>query len=121
MKTKEELQVFVKKKLKRGYPEGELINDLLQEGYSNDEIQKAIYEPAITDNGPAKQSRQQTSYPTWFVLTSAAGVVGLSFISVSLFRNNLLWYILLGIGLAGLLIRFILPLINEGKKKKNNS
>lgn len=116
MKTQEELQVFVKKKLKRGYPEGELINQLLLEGYTNEEIQKAIYKP-IADNGPAKQSRQQTNYPIWFVLTSAAGVVGLSFISVSLFRNNLLWYILLGVGLAGLLIRFISSFKKDQKKK----
>jgi magnesium-transporting ATPase (P-type) len=116
MKTQEELRQFVKKKLKNGYPEGELINDLLQEGFTNEEIQKAIYEP-IADNGSTKQSRQQTSYPLWFLLTSAAGIVGLSFISVSLFRNNLLWYILLAIGLAGLLIRFIKPHINEEKKK----
>jgi len=116
MKTQEELRKFVKKKLKNGYPEGELINELLNEGYTKDGIQKAIYEPKADDES-AKQSGHQTKYPIWFVLTSAAGVTGLLFISAGLFRNKLLWYILPGIGLAGLLIRFILP-FNEDQNKK---
>jgi hypothetical protein len=42
LKTEEELQKHVKGKLSRGYPAGELTNDLLNEGYTNDAIEKAM-------------------------------------------------------------------------------
>lgn len=118
MRTQEELGFFVKKKLKKGYPEGELINDLLQEGYMKEEIQTAIYDPPATGkDSTAKNRPPPVHHPLWFVFTSALGIVGLAFVSVSIFNNRIIGYILLAIGLIGLLIRFIMPLINKGGKK----
>jgi len=119
MKTQEELLLSAKKKLKNGYPEGELINDLLQEGYSNEQIQKAIYDLPATEADPTTRNRTPpVHHPLWFVFTSALGIVGLAFVSVSIFINRTIGYMLLAIGLTGLLVRFILPLINKEKKKQ---
>src|SRR5881394_2559511 len=102
MKTREELRQFVKKKLKNGYPEGELINELLQEGYTNEEIQKAIYDAPATGTDPTTRNQATpVHHPLWFVFTSALGIVGLAFVSVSVFINRTIGYTLLGIGLIG--------------------
>ncbi len=42
MKNPEALQEKVKQKLRSGYPAGELTNDLLQAGYSKEEINEAM-------------------------------------------------------------------------------
>ena len=119
MKTQEELRQFVKKKLKNGYPEGELINELSEEGHTNEEIQKAIYDPPAMGTDP-KTSNQTApvQHPLWFVFTSALGIVGLALVSVSVFINRTIGYTLLAIGLIGLLIRFIMPLINKEEEKQ---
>ncbi len=118
MKTQEELQLHVKKKLKSGYPEGELINELLQEGYTNETIQKAIYDAPAKSIDPTTGSRTPpVHHPLWFVFTSAFGIVGLAFVSVSIFSNRTMGYILLAIGLVGLLIRFLIPFNKDQNKK----
>ena len=119
MKSQEELQLFVKRKLKSGYPEGELLNDLLQEGYTHEEIQKAIYDPPATGIDPVTRHRTPpVHHPLWFVFTSALGIVGLAFVSVGIFNNRTIGYILLAAGLIGLLIKYIIPVIIKNNTKQ---
>jgi hypothetical protein len=117
MKSQEELRLFVTKRLKNGYPQGELINDLLGEGYRSEEIQKAIYDPP-EDKELKKEAQPPANYPFWFVLTITSGITGLSIVSVSLFRNSMIGYILIAVGIIGLFVKFIIPLIMENQKKK---
>jgi hypothetical protein len=68
MKTPEELREYAKRKLKRGYPEGELRNELLQEGYTAEQIQKAIYDPPTTPEEKKRaEQRLLDRNPFWYI------------------------------------------------------
>ena len=52
--TKAELKK-VKQKLTSGYPVGELENDLLQKGYTADEVEKIIYAVSVKNEATTKR------------------------------------------------------------------
>jgi len=112
MRDTEELKSFIQKKLRKGYPQGELVNDLLREGYSAEEIDKAIYD---SSKGNAT-STGASENPVWFVITTGLGIVGISIISVNYFRYfHTLGYTLIVIGAAGIFIKFIHPFLEKNK------
>ncbi len=114
MRTPEELRAFVQKKLRRGYPQGELVNELLQEGYAADEIDKAIYLAGKNEEKPGPVGNN----PVWFVLTTGLGIVGISLLSVSYFANfRPVGYTLILIGATGIFIKFLLPFLEKSTKK----
>jgi len=54
----------IRKRLIRGYPQGELTNELLAEGYSGEEIQEAYFSLY-----PKTQTADNSSsFPLWYVL-----------------------------------------------------
>jgi hypothetical protein len=106
MKNQEELRLFVKKKLRRGYPEGELRNDLLGEGYSAEEIQKAIYDPEVI---PGNRKREGNNYPLWFAASVGFVILGLSLLSVNFIWLSKYGWFFLTIGLVGIAFKFLLP------------
>lgn len=110
MRTPEDLRAFVQKKIRRGYPQGELVNELLQEGYTPDEIDKAIYLAGKIEekSGPAGNN------PVWFVLTTGLGIVGISLLSVSYFAHfRPVGYAFIAIGATGVFIKFLLPFLEK--------
>ncbi len=106
-KTTEELDLFVRKKLRRGYPAGELKNELLAEGYPPELIESAFYKtisrlPHVKNDNPGK-------YPLWFFLS-----VGLLILGISLKAVKGLWLEpwaipLIILGLTGIVLKFLLP------------
>jgi len=114
MKNQEDIRLYVRKKIKRGYPEGELRNDLLQQGYSDEEIQRFIYDPEINVK---KKSKRITDSPLWYAISVGFLILGLTLFlgpSIWLREFNLLFLIL---GLIGIIAKYILRNIEEQKKK----
>jgi hypothetical protein len=119
MKSSEELQSFVKNKLKRGYPEGELRNDLLQEGYTAEQIQKAIYDPP-TDPGEIKKAERKKTddNPLWYLASIGIVITGVSLKSTKYYADSSWGNTLIIAGLAGLALKIILPYIEDHFEKK---
>jgi hypothetical protein len=119
MKTQEELHSFVRSKLKRGYPEGELRNELLQEGYTAEEIQKAIYDPP-TDPAEIKKAERKKfdSNPLWYLGSIVFIILGLYKRSGDPYTNSHIYGTsLIVAGIIGLLLKLLLPLLEDSKKK----
>lgn len=116
MKDQELFEKTIRKKLQRGYPEGELVNDLLKEGYSLDDIQKAIY------NSSSGKTAQQgfskgSNIPLWYLLSVGLVILGLALVSVKFIWLSKYGWVLLVIGLAGIAARFVIPILKEQIKK----
>ena len=79
-RSAEELYLYTRKKLRRGYPAGELKNELLDEGYSAEEIDSAFYNSAAPSGHASKINPGQ--YPLWFFLAVGLLILGISFKSI---------------------------------------
>ncbi|HEX7902525.1 MAG TPA: hypothetical protein VF487_01510 [Chitinophagaceae bacterium] len=111
MKTAEELSDFVKSKLKRGYPEGELRNDLLREGYTAEQVQKAIYNPpkGAKDILRAEQKKLDNN-PLWYMISAGFIITGIAIKSVKYYRENSFSTMLIAMGVIGLFAKIFLAL-----------
>jgi hypothetical protein len=97
----------IKRKLRRGYPQGELINDLLKEGYTDHEIEEAFYKLS----NPDKNTKKTTSFPLWYVICTGLLITGIAILNI--FHNSALGFLFLIPGIAGIIIRYIM---NSEKK-----
>lgn len=102
----EEIIANTRRKLKKGHPHGELVEELLLQGYSREEIDP-IFDPPAKGSG----SRQQ-EYPVAYVLGAGLCVTGVSILAV--FSQAALGYLFLGGGIATFIIGFFF----EQEKKK---
>jgi hypothetical protein len=107
MKTADELKEYIKSKLKRGYPEGELRNDLLNEGYTPEQIQEAIY--SSSSNSAEKKL---DSNPFWYISSILIIIIGLYQ------RSNTGGILLMIVGAISLLAKIIIPLFEDIKRKE---
>src|SRR5690349_11566480 len=111
--SQDELQYFIRRKLRKGYPEGELKNELVAEGYTNEEIEKALYNivashPSVT-TGTAK-------FPLWLIFS-----FGLLIVGIAILNFPLLWLTFLGwpctlLGSMGILIWYVKKIPGPGAK-----
>jgi hypothetical protein len=92
----------IRKKLKKGYPQGELINDFLKQGYSEIEIQDALYKLSNSKNA----NNKSTDFPIWYTVCAGLLITGISILNI--FHNSALGFFFLIPGIAGIIIRFIL-------------
>lgn len=114
IKNNDQLADYVRKKLKKGYPDGELRNELLQQGYNKEEIERLIYNPPATEAGKQKENRQRLdNNPLWYFASIGLLITGIAFKSVSYFRESSLGTILLVAGIGGLIAKVILSIKNR--------
>ena len=116
MKNEEQLVSFVKKKLRSGYPEGELINDLLKDGYAAEEIVKAIYVATIgtADRSTKKKSDEKMSM--WNLAGASLVILGISLNSVDTnFKQY--GYFVLAAGILCLVVKYIISVKDEPKNE----
>lgn len=117
MKDSVLLRDFVQKKLRKGYPQGELVNDLLKEGYSEDDIHKAIYNGSSQEKEGRQSLSKSNNMPLWYLLSVGFVILGLALVSVKfIWLSEYGWFFLIT-GLVGIAARFILPLLREQVKK----
>jgi hypothetical protein len=110
-KNEEELTDFVRKKLKKGYPEGELRNDLLQQGYTDEEIQKAVYNPPLTEAGKKKEAqRNQDNNPLWYLASVGLLITGIAIKSVSYYKDSSAGTLLIVVGAVGLAAKIFMAI-----------
>jgi hypothetical protein len=91
----------IRKRLKKGYPQGELINDFLKQGFSENEIQGALYKLS-----KSKNTNKSVGFPLWYVVCAGLLITGISILNI--FHNSALGFFFLIPGIAGIIIRFIL-------------
>ncbi len=75
MRTPEELSAFIKKRLHSGYPDGELRNDLLKEGYTIEEIDRAFFNASPFQRKPNTSKRVE--YPAWYIFSISSIILAL--------------------------------------------
>lgn len=98
----------VKKLLRRGVPEGELITDLKDEGFSDQEIEKVF----ASARGPGKRVIP-FERPLWYMIS-----VGFIILGVTIILGPPLWlrsfeYLFLIVGLAGIVVRAFLSVTKK--------
>jgi hypothetical protein len=112
MKTADELKEYSKSKLKRGYPEGELRNDLLKEGYTYKQIQEAIYTSTAKSD-----EKKLDSNPFWYI--SSILIIILGFYKSSNNSGSNTWGIVLIVsGIISILAKIVIPLFENNKTKE---
>lgn len=99
----------IEKKLRKGYPQGELINDLLSEGYTQEEINNALFVLST----PSKEKSKADDFPLWYWASIGFIILGIAVLSVRYLWIHDFGYVFLASGLIGLFVRFI---IQESKK-----
>jgi hypothetical protein len=68
----------IRKLLRKGYPQGELTNDLLSEGYTSEEIQQAYYSLY-----PKTQTRNNSSFiPLWYAACVGIAILFMAILAV---------------------------------------
>ena len=106
----EEKIIEIKRKLRKGYPQGELINDLSNEGYTAEEIQDAMF----SLEGPKKDNKTK-DLPLWYMASICFIILGMAILSVRWLWIYYFGYVFLILGLAGLFAKYFI--IDYGKKK----
>jgi hypothetical protein len=107
----EEKVIEIKKKLRRGYPQGDLINELFSEGYTNDEIQEALFN--LSEKTKSGSTTPNT--PLWYLASIGLIILGITIVS---FKH--LWiypygFPILALGLIGFCVKH---LVYDPEQKK---
>lgn len=95
-KNQDELAAFIKKELRRGYPQGELTNELMNQGYSSDEIQKAFL-------ANTSFVQEEGKFPLWYVFSVGFLVLGITLILVDITWLSKYKWISFIVGLIGVI------------------
>jgi hypothetical protein len=107
----EEITDGIKKQLRKGYPQGEIINDLKKQGYSKEEIEETFY--SLTSR---KGTQSGTgNIPLWFMLSIGFVILGIAILSVKYLWIYKWGYFFLVAGLAGICIKYFV--LGSGKGK----
>jgi hypothetical protein len=106
----EEKITEIRKKLRKGYPQGELTNDLANEGYTTEEIQDAFF-----NLEGAKPDHKAKDFPLWYMTSIFFIIIGIAILSVKYLWIYYYGYIFLILGIAGLLVKYFI--IDPGKKR----
>ena len=103
--------IEIKQKLRRGYPQGELINELADEGYSDEEIREALFEL----EGPKSDSKIK-DLPLWYMASICFIVLGIAILTVRWIWIYDLGWVFLILGLAGVCVKHVI--IDYNKKNE---
>ncbi len=95
--SQEQLKKHIRKKLRSGYPAGELENELLEKGISKEAIQDAM-------NNPKYQWDASSTRSNMIAINGAC----LLFVALSFIVSGINLYITGGVGLIAALIMYIL-------------
>lgn len=98
----------IRKSLRKGVPEGELIADLQEEGFSEEDIQIVFYSP-----GGENKKTVASENPLWYLISIALLILG-----ITILLGPRLWltsyaYVLLIAGLTGIGFKIVLKRGNE--------
>jgi len=93
----------IRKRLIRGFPEGEIITELRQEGYSNDDISR-VFDSLQNSKKKHPASRD---YPLWYLLSFGFVILGIALLSVHYLWLTRYAPIFIAIGIAGIVIYLI--------------
>ncbi len=109
----EELFKIVKRKTKRGYPEGELRNELRQQGIGEDEINE-LFDSITKPGTTVGYERADQSSQTRLLISACLGITGIALLSFNM-GNDLAWLLVLA-GIACLLPSLFKKISKEFKR-----
>ena len=72
----EEKKLQIRKKLRNGYPQGEIMEELSKEGYTKEEIEAAFN--TLTEH----TSKSRGNFPVSFVLAAGLAITGISVLAI---------------------------------------
>ena len=105
-----ELSKFINKKLKSGYPAGELKNELLTKGLTEAEIDEAFLKISTKNKGAGKSSVKENTLADMFALAGVSFLVaGIAMINIQTWLTAYgSWVIIAGVIFLGIkLILFL--------------
>jgi hypothetical protein len=118
MNNKEEILKFIKAKIRSGYPAGELKNELLEKGYSSEEIKELLYEisrpPHIKNPGIENSFNNSNSVITLAGISLL--ILGVAIVSAE-FWYTTVGYLSIIVGVLLLLPKLLKLVGNEFKRK----
>lgn len=118
MNNKEEILKFIKAKVRSGYPRGELKNELMEKGYSSEEIKELLYE--ISRPSHIKNIGVENSFNNSNSIMVLAGmslvILGIAIVSAK-FWYTTMGYISIIVGVLLLLPKLLKLVGNEFKRK----
>ena len=117
MKNKEELRLFIKKKLQSGYPEGEMKNELLQEGYALEQIEKAIYDKPVDEKTPGTKTKSSDKVSMWTLAGVSLVILGISLNAAPTNFQQYANFILVA-GILCLVMKYIIVAAKDGSEKE---
>ena len=103
----EEKKQEIKRKLKKGYPQGELFNEFLKEGLSEKEINEAMF-----SGNTSSDANNKSDPPVSAVIGIGLIIAGISVLSI--FNNSSLGYFFLFSGV----VVFVVGLFLQAERKK---
>jgi hypothetical protein len=95
--------IKIKKKLKSGYPQGELIKDLVNEGYAADEVNDALF-----GLEGAKAGDKAREFSLWYMASISFIVLGIAILTVEGLWIYYFGYVFLILGLVGAGIKYFI-------------
>jgi len=106
--TPEELTRYIRKKLKKGYPAGELENQLLEKGYAKEAIDEAM-------NNPQHQWDVSSTRTNMIAVNSACIV----FVAVAGIVSGMNLYVTGVVGFIAACVMYLI-MFRQKTKRKNN-
>jgi hypothetical protein len=100
----------IKKKVRKGYPPGELENDLFNEGYTAEEIQNVF----SNLSGNTQMKDKPKNIPLWYAISIGFIILGIAILSVKYLWIYYYGYVFLILGLVGVLLKYLITI--PGKK-----
>jgi hypothetical protein len=104
MKSPEELKQYVSKQLKRGYPSGELREELLQQGYTVEAVEKAF---SVDGYSPSGETNNRFGFRS-VLLSIGLIVLGISQMNGNAYASSRMIGIgSLVVGIVGLVFKLV--------------
>jgi hypothetical protein len=97
-----DLNTFVRKKIRSGYPEGELREELKNQGYTQSDIDE------LFSSGKTGSRQPSPTYPMWYLVSGGLFILGIALTAVpGLWLQPFSWPLII-IGALGIVIKFLL-------------
>lgn len=94
MENEAALIALIKKKIRAGYPEGELKNELLQKGYTREQIEQCMLDVSGKVNQSGSGNHNKTSMSLLGLLGAGLLITGISLLSTQTFLTAYAYYLI---------------------------
>jgi len=108
MESQTEIDKFIQKKLKAGYPAGELRNDLLNKGYAEEEIEALFLKVSVKGSAVNEQgAKQRTQMHMLSLVGASLLIMGIAVMSTQTWLKEYSTFLIV-LGVVGLVAGYFI-------------